>query len=254
MKRIKLILAFLTVISFIACDKEDSNVYNEYDNVNGQTGLGFSNASGSVVVPVDGQITYTIGVQATNLSSSDRTFNVTADTENSVGDAGDYSVGTAVIPADSYFGTLEVTFFDDELVDLAAYSVILNLDIPEGVAAVGSRSFTVNYNRYLVCNDLVLTINDDFYSDERTWEVTDSDGNVVVSGGPYPQTTGGGQFVENFYLDDGCYTFTIYDSYGDGQFDGDITGNYSLDCSIINHASGTGNWGFSDSTDFCVNP
>ena len=57
-------------------------------------------------------------------------------------------MGTAVIPADSYFGTLEVTFFDDDLVDLIAYSLVLNLDIPEGVAAVGSITFTVNYNRY----------------------------------------------------------------------------------------------------------
>jgi hypothetical protein len=55
-------------------------------------------------------------------------------------------------------------------------------------------------------------------------------------------------------LADGCYTFTIYDSYGDGQFDGTNNGTYSLDCSIINAANGGGNWGSSESTDFCVNP
>ena len=55
-------------------------------------------------------------------------------------------------------------------------------------------------------------------------------------------------------LADGCYTFTIYDSYGDGQFDGTNNGSYSLDCSIINAANCGGNWGSSESTDFCVNP
>jgi len=54
-------------------------------------------------------------------------------------------------------------------------------------------------------------------------------------------------------LPDGCYTFTIFDSFGDGLFDGNITGNYSLKCSIINHASGEGNFGSSETTDFCVN-
>lgn len=252
MKKLKLIFASLLLVSFFACDKEDVPFERTYNEVTGQTGLGFTQTSTSAVVPVDGSVTVTLAVQATNRTSSARTFNVTVDTENSVGDAGDYTIGGITIPANEYNGALEVTLTDDELVDLEAYSLVLNLEVPEGVAVVGSSTATINYNRYLICNDMVLTLNEDFYSGERSWEVTDDTGAVVVSGGGYGN--GGGTFVETFYLDDGCYTFTIFDSYGDGQFDGATTGSYSLDCLIINYASGTGNWGFSDSTDFCVNP
>jgi hypothetical protein len=84
----------------------------------------------------------------------------------------------------------------------------------------------------------------------------------MFEGGTYANISGGGLIsepsttygIDSMYLDDGCYTFNIYDSYGDGQFDGVTTGNYSLDCSIINVANGEGNWGSSESTDFCVNP
>ena len=113
-----------------------------------------------------------------------------------------------------------------------------------------------------LCNDFVLTMNEDSWSSERTWEIVDSTGAVLFEGGTYANISGGGVISEpmetygtdSMYLPDGCYTFNIYDSYSDGQFDGVTTGNYSLDCSIINVANGEGNWGSSESTDFCVNP
>jgi hypothetical protein len=98
-------------------------------------------------------------------------------------------------------------------------------------------------------------LNEDTYAAERSWDIVDSAGVVVESGGDdYSNISGGQQIVETMTLADGCYTFTIYDSYSDGQEDGATTGNYSLDCSIINVASGEGNWGASEATDFCVNP
>ena len=58
----------------------------------------------------------------------------------------------------------------------------------------------------------------------------------------------------SFNLPDGCYTFTIYEAFGDGLFDGNVTGNWTLSCLIITHSTGSGNFGGSSSTDFCVNP
>lgn len=56
----------------------------------------------------------------------------------------------------------------------------------------------------------------DNYPEETTWEVTNSEGTVLYSGGPY-----NGQantvFTETWEIEDlDCYTFTIYDAYGDG--------------------------------------
>ena len=251
MKKFKVISALFVLLSFMACDQDDANVENIYDN-NGQTGVGFTTASASVSVRPEGS-SVTLDVQSTTTSTSERNFDVIVNGDTT-GNISDFTLGSIIIPAGEYNGTLDVSFVDDNLVDGVAYTAVLDLDLPAGVAVVGAGAVTINYNKYLLCNDFVLTINDDSYSDERSWDVTDATGNIVVEGGGYSFISGGQLIVETMTLEDGCYTFTIYDSYADGQFDGNMEGNYSLDCSIINAASGGGNWGASESTEFCVNP
>lgn len=252
MKKIKFILSCLIAVSFLACTQDDSNVNNIYDN-NGQTGVGFKTTFTSAIVPVDGEVTKTVNVQATTTSTSDRAFNVSVDPA-STGNPADYTFGTVVIPAGEYNGTLDVTFGNfDNLPDLVSQTLILNLDLPSDVAVVGSESTEFSYLKFVVCNDLTLTLNEDQYAEERSWEITDASGTVVVSGGGYSQIPGGQTIEENFSLPDGCYTLTMMDSFGDGQSDGNITGNYTLSCSVITHAQGEGNWGATDVTEFCVN-
>jgi hypothetical protein len=259
MKKFRILTALLVLVSFMACDKDDAIINNVYDN-SGQTGVGFTTASTSVAVRPEGT-SASVGVQATTTSASARSYDVVVNAE-STGAIGDYTIGAVTIPADSYDGTLEVSFVDTNLEESVPYTLILDLQLPDGVAAVGSKTVTFNYNKYLICNDFVLTMNEDSWSSERTWEIVDSTGAVLFEGGTYANISGGGVISEpmetygtdSMYLPDGCYTFNIYDSYGDGQFDGVTTGNYSLDCSIINIANGEGNWGSSESTDFCVNP
>ncbi|MFO7789737.1 MAG: T9SS type A sorting domain-containing protein, partial [Bacteroidales bacterium] len=54
----------------------------------------------------------------------------------------------------------------------------------------------------------------DAYPDETSWELTvDSTGNVLYSNGPLTEET---HHYYDWCLGAGCYTFTIYDSYGDG--------------------------------------
>ena len=259
MKKFRILIALFVFGSFVACEQYDAKIDNVYDN-DGQTGVGFTTASTSVAVRPEGG-TATIGVQATTTSSSARSYDVVVDA-SSTGAIGDYSIGTVTIPADSYDGTLTVTFVDTNLAESVPYTLVLELVLPDGIAAVGSKTTTINYNKYLICNNFVLTMNEDSWSSERTWEIVDAAGDVMFEGGTYANISGGGLIseplttygIDSMYLDDGCYTFNIYDSYGDGQFDGVTTGNYSLDCSIINVANGEGNWGSSESTDFCVNP
>ncbi len=55
----------------------------------------------------------------------------------------------------------------------------------------------------------------DQYPSETTWQVTSSTGAVLYSGGPYSQANT--IFNETWTFDEfDCYTFTIFDSYGDG--------------------------------------
>lgn len=252
MKKIILFSALFTFVVFTACNKDDDNINNTYHADNGQLGVGFTTPGTSVSIKPVGAVV-TLGVQATLTSDTDRNFDVSVNNDLSTGSPGHYSIGSITIPANSYDGELTVNMIDDgTLVEGVSYDLVLDLDLPEGVAVHTSKSSKISYNKYQICNDYVLTINDDYWSSERTWSVVDTDGTTVQSGGPYANGTY--SIIVPMTLADGCYTFTINDSYGDGQYDGTNTGDYSLDCGISNAASGSGNWGSSQSTDFCVNP
>ena len=93
-------------------------------------------------------------------------------------------------------------------------------------------------------HELVLTMNLDQYPEETTWELKDNTGAVVYAGGPY--VTAGSTDTETFCLPDGGYTFTIYDSYGDG-----MSGSYELVEGDIIHVTG-GSFRTSESTSFTL--
>ena len=98
-------------------------------------------------------------------------------------------------------------------------------------------------------NEINLTIVLDNYPGETTWNLTNAGGTVVASGGNY---SGNGSTVsEDLCLVDGCYTFTILDSYGDGICCSYGNGSYSLTDGGTVLASG-GSFGSSEATDFCL--
>lgn len=99
---------------------------------------------------------------------------------------------------------------------------------------------------------MVLEILTDNYPSETTWKIFDNNGNELLSGGPYQteQTV----YTEPLCLPEGCYTFTIYDSFGDGVSWGGVEGSYKIlnedgivVASIIEPA-----FGFEESNDFCT--
>jgi hypothetical protein len=66
------------------------------------------------------------------------------------------------------------------------------------------------------CTPTLININLDQYPEETTWDIQDTLGNVIVSGGPYNNAPNyEPQFIVNC-LPPGEMAFTIYDLYGDG--------------------------------------
>ena len=66
------------------------------------------------------------------------------------------------------------------------------------------------------CENTLININLDQYPQETTWDIQDSLGNVLISGGPYTNVPNyEPQFIVNC-LPPGELSFTIYDLYGDG--------------------------------------
>ena len=66
------------------------------------------------------------------------------------------------------------------------------------------------------CVNTLININLDQYPSETTWDIQDTLGNVIISGGPYANVPNyQPQFINNC-LPFGELTFTIYDLWGDG--------------------------------------
>jgi hypothetical protein len=88
---------------------------------------------------------------------------------------------------------------------------------------IGRRTVAQNY-KHIACDAQInLEIQLDLYPQENYWEITDENGVVVLSGGPYNQVTGGTLLDIEKCLPYGCYDFTIYDSHGDGIEQGSYT-------------------------------
>jgi hypothetical protein len=65
-------------------------------------------------------------------------------------------------------------------------------------------------------NDLVLTLELDLSPWQTSWEITDAQGNILYSGGPYSANQANTTIIENICLPDGCFTFTMFDTGGNG--------------------------------------
>lgn len=79
--------------------------------------------------------------------------------------------------------------------------------------------------------DYTLTVVQDRYGSEITWDILDASNNVVASGGPYANLASSGtqEHIETMTLSaTGCYTVLMKDSYGDG-FNGTFgAGSYTF--------------------------
>ena len=113
-------------------------------------------------------------------------------------------------------------------------------DLSSDMPALGAAE---EFETTLVELDILL----DNYPDETTWEITDSSGSVVHSGGPYNNQQG--QLIqESLNLDvEDCYTFAIFDAFGDGICCAWGTGSYSLKTSDGDIIASGGDFGSEES-------
>lgn len=101
------------------------------------------------------------------------------------------------------------------------------------------------------CTDVTVSITLDNYPEETSWTITNSGGSVVASGGTYGSQPDGSTVTITECLPDGCYDFTINDSYGDGICCSYGSGSYSVTTGGSTVASG-GSFGSTETTNFCI--
>ncbi|PKR82249.1 hypothetical protein CW751_02645 [Brumimicrobium salinarum] len=81
--------------------------------------------------------------------------------------------------------------------------------------------------------EVTLNINTDCWGTETTWTITNGSNNVVANGGPYDDGVNGNSYSQTICLVDGCYSFNIFDDYGDGMLGGqyqscNVNGSYEM--------------------------
>jgi len=101
------------------------------------------------------------------------------------------------------------------------------------------------------CQDNVLTLNvrTDGYSTETTWNIKNTVGTILYSGGPYSNPNSVNTHA--LCLPTGCYTFTINDSYGDGICCAYGPGYYNITQGTNTLISG-GQFGATETKSFCA--
>ena len=66
-------------------------------------------------------------------------------------------------------------------------------------------------------NVVEVILSPDYWGNEISWEITDENGNILLFENDYPLGAQDSDFYNSSCLPDGCYTFTITDSNGDGM-------------------------------------
>jgi len=144
------------------------------------------------------------------------------------------------------------------------YNYSVELSNPNGTAD-GDPSNNEANSSFEVAIDAVsaeLAITFDCWANEITWElVSDATGNTVATGGGYSSSLDGQTVIEPFCLAPGCYTFSIFDSYGDGMngsaytfcgIDGDYNITDGMGGTLVTMTAPNADFGSSATHSFCV--
>lgn len=132
-------------------------------------------------------------------------------------------------------------------------------DMPNMQQDSNSNNNAASFSFYVTLGGQTLDFNLqlDEYGEEVTWEITDGGGTVVASGGPYSNDfPAPPPLTESLCLAVGCYTFTIYDDWGDGLAGWQDPGDFNITDAngnvLVEMTATDGNYGFSETHNFCV--
>lgn len=244
MKKITfLLLITMSLFVFNSCD-EDIEGTKDLNFVT------FANTSYTAGIDVGGSSIVDILVYTTNITGSSRSFNVNIDVDNTDAAAGSYTVPASVtVEGGTNEGTLSVNLSDVNL-GIGVNKLVIDFETVSGLSNGGNTTIYYTQN----CNEVnaTLDINFDYYASETSWNIFDSLGGVVLSGGGY--SNGQAPVSLELALCAGRdYTLVFYDAYSDGMDDGTNLGSYTLTIGGVVKATGGGSFGASESNSFDTN-
>jgi PKD repeat protein len=143
-----------------------------------------------------------------------------------------------------------------------AHTFSASLVTANGTTDENAANNTVNSNFTIILNgqtvDFSLTI--DCWGSETTWTVLDESSAEIATGGPYNDDEGGQVISNQWCLAEGCYTFTIEDTYGDGMNGAQyqscgLNGTYAIiqdGDTLASMLAANSNFGDAETNTFCV--
>ena len=159
--------------------------------------------------------------------------------------------------------SIEVTMPTFSVSSSGAYHYEVTAANPNGGTDEDSSNdvASADFNVSLDGTQATLSLTFDCWAGETSWDIKDNAGSILYSGGEYPGAFDEQTITETFCLAEGCYTFTIYDSYGDGMFGSnyafcDVDGDYAitdgLGNALVEMTAPNANFGSQASHAFCI--
>jgi type IX secretion system substrate protein/CARDB protein len=170
----------------------------------------------------------------------------------------DWSFNAGPIQTINWTGSLAMGASDTLYVTLeplvnGTNNISATSSIPNGIADedMSNDNRVRDFNAVTDGGFVQLLILTDNYPGETTWQLEDENGDVLYTGGPY--TSAQTEYIEQWCLADACYTFKIFDSYGDGIQFGGIEGDYQItdENGIVLASLMIPNFGSVEENDFC---
>ncbi|MFN5415726.1 MAG: T9SS type A sorting domain-containing protein [Flavobacteriia bacterium] len=223
----------------------DANVTNSLDpfftsNVIGAQGTFCSGTyTPKVVLTNGGSVIMTSATITYNIDGVDQTFSWN-------GNLGLFESDTITLPTQNFNG--------------GSHTISITVSNPNGTIDENLNNNTVS-NTFLVIvggQQYVLELNLDCYANETTWEIIDSNSNVIFNGGPYEDINANYTVSEDICLNAGCYDLIVNDEYGDGMSSSQCDdGSFNIHDSNLDTLafldSAEANFGFSIAKNFCIN-
>ncbi|NEN23701.1 T9SS type A sorting domain-containing protein [Cryomorpha ignava] len=142
---------------------------------------------------------------------------------------------TYILMIDGYYGDAGTCFLQYE-VDSTCTTEVLGCTDPQAInynPEATEDDGSCEYATICELNEIQVVINTGTWANEISWNLVNADSIIVATGNGYSDNL---EYVSQWCLSDGCYTFQMFDSFGDGWnganfeviLDGDILASGAL--------------------------
>ena len=253
------------------------NIESANPNYQGQLGSGRINAEEALICL--NAFTYSLDAGITNIFSPEgQLCTATVDPEFELRNYGSQTLNSVTITYQydggpnqtiNWTGSLsqsgvETITLPTETLGTGPHTLTVSCSSPNGNTDQNNsnNSQSTNFNIIPTGQIVTVEVTTDCWGGEVQWNITEpGETEILASGGPYGDVTGGETYQSDVCLAAGCYVFTITDGYGDGMYGSqygscDVDGSYSISESngnvVAELQAANADYGTEEVNNFCI--